>query len=76
MQWDISGPALIEVVYVDLLEDDEPGWSVGFDTDGRAVRGIRVKPVKEGTFTLYIEAGDSRGKCNFATAATKITVVK
>lgn len=76
VRWDISGPAIVDHVFVDLLEDGEPGWDIGFDPDGRAVRGVRVKPVKEGVFTLYVEAGDSRGKCNSATAATKVTVVK
>lgn len=77
VRWDISGPAIVDHVFIDLLEDGEPGWDIGFDPDGRAVRGVRVKPVKEGgPYTLYIEAGDMRGRCNYATALTKVTVVK
>lgn len=76
VRWDIGGPTFVDRVYVQLLGDGTPGWTVGFEQDGRATKGFRVKPVKEGTFELYVEASDVRGRCNFAVATTRVTVVK
>lgn len=61
--FDVTGPARVSRIRVDLPDDGEHGWGWTFDadTDGRENRAVAVKPVVNGDWAFSVEATDVRG---------------
>lgn len=73
--FEINSYTRIAAIIIDTVGDNEPGWTflMNDSTDARAIRGLAVKPVRNGDWPLVVRAIDING----CTAdSTEIAVVK
>jgi hypothetical protein len=73
--YDITSPARVSKVALDLSDGEHWGWTYDAQTDGRTTRARAVKPVTDGVFTGTVTAWDVNG-CSVKSPSFSITVVK
>ena len=73
--WTVDSANPVTSLTVDLREDGLPGWVLVFPDDGRLIRGMNVRPLRNGVFTLDVFALDNLGRCYKGQAAGLVTVV-
>lgn len=79
VRFEIASDHPVVQVELDLVEDEEPSIVINFldepRRDGRYVRALAFKPVREGVWTLSVKALDNQGNQAETTGIYKVTVI-
>lgn len=73
--FDIGGPVRVTKIVIATVGDESWEIDAGPGTDFRAVRGMDVKPVVNGTWPVTLTATDVNGCTATATAPNSVTVI-
>lgn len=65
IRFDVTAPDAVNRMELDLEGDDEPAISISFGVgigfDGRYIRALSFKPVRNGTYPLVVRAWTTTG---------------